>query len=352
MRHIGIILAVALLALSAQAYIELIDFATVAGPSPTVDRIYSHAFEDMDTAYAQTWGGSGVGGGKEIVKLTRNGSTWDRTVLVDTATWTATSGATGLTSFYGFDVVGNYVQFADSSSDAIWRVDKNTGALASYVSAAAIQAHTGMASTQLLTPYVIASGGETVFYEGQSDSILMSIGPDSMLTLVSSAALTASFGNDSVSGSMAFDDVGNLYWGNNTSDSLAGRSADGILSWVLTTSDITDVTGGTAAGIGALKYADGRVHFYESSSDSILAFDPADPAGSLGVVLSEDDLVNGPAGSDSVGTMSWYDKGDGTGLTWTKVSSTGGIYFVPEPGTMSLLALGGLMGLLRRFRRR
>lgn len=354
MRLTKLAVALALAALAAgssQAYVELIDFDTVGGGLP-VDRIYSHAFENVDTVYAQLWGGSSVGGGKEIVKLTRSASGWDRTVLMDTAAWTAASGASGLTTFHGFNVVGNYVQFADSSSDAVWRVDKMTGAVNSYVSEAAIQAHTGQSSAQLLTPYVVASGGETIFYEGQSDSILMTIGPNSLFTLVSEPLLTATFGNSSVSGGMALDPAGNLFWGNNTSDSLAMRSSAGMLSWALTTGDITAVTGEAAAGIGAMKYGgDGRVYFNETTSDTIMTFNPADPAGSLNILLTNAELVGGPAGSDSVGTMSWFDKGDGTaGVTWAKISGTGGIYFVPEPGMMALFALGAV-GFFRRSRR-
>ena len=93
----------------------------------------------------------------------------------------------------------------------------------------------------------------------------------------------------------------------------------------------------------------------------------ADFVSRIGVAQSSDDggtwtsvgshvalIGKGVAGQPDEGGVacpSPVDKGDGTeGFTWTKISETGGIYFVPEPGVMVLAALGAL-GIFRRSRR-
>ena len=69
-----------------------------------------------------------------------------------------------------------------------------------------------------------------------------------------------------------------------------------------------------------------------------------DPINSLSVVLTEDDLINGPAGSDSVGQLTWYD-GE---IAWTNLRQ--GFNAVPEPSSSLILGMAGLIGL--GFRRR
>jgi sugar lactone lactonase YvrE len=252
-----------------------------------------------------------------------------------------------MTTFYGFGRYGSYLQFADSSSDGIWRVDTSTGALTSYVSASDIATYTGEISSQLLTPSTIDLAGEHVFYEGRSDSILRTTGAGTLETLVSSADLTLAFGNNNVSGGMSFDAAGNLYWGNTTSDEIHRRTAAGVLEVVLSEEVLEDFTGATSSSFNDVFVApDGMIYFWEGGSDSILRFAPSDPAGTLAYRLTEDELVDGPAGSDSVSTLGWYN-GE---LTWTKITGGSGLYTTPEPSTVLLLA-GGLLAISLRRRR-
>jgi hypothetical protein len=108
------------------------------------------------------------------------------------------------------------------------------------------------------------------------------------------------------------------------------------------------VTGRTTAGFRDIFPApDGWVYFYESTKDSILRFDPSDPAGTLEFVLREAYLNAGPAGSDGVYELDWY-YDDPTGHLAFNIFSTHGLYVIPEPASVALLALAGLTLLRRR----
>lgn len=342
--------AVALVAGLAQAkpYLELVPFDTIT-QGTTAAAVGSHAI-DGHTAYFQIAQGSPASPGITKVWSNLNG-TQMQSVLLDTGTWSAAAGSTSMTAFYGFGLYGDYLQFGETSSDAIWRVDTGSGALTPYVTKPQIMAHTGLTGASLLTPATSDLMGEYIFYEGSSDSILRTTGSGTLETLVADLELSAAFGNDRISGGMGMDALGNLYWGNSTSDELHGRTAGGTLHVVLSTSAITDVTGKTSASFSDVFPApDNMVYFYEGSSDSILQFNPADPAGTLAFHTTEDELVAGPAGSDSVSTLGWYN-GD---LTWTKITpDSSGLYnsIVPEPATILLLAGGMLLVGLRRTRR-
>ena len=166
--------------------------------------------------------------------------------------------------------------------------------------------------------------------------------------LITDLQLTAATGNDKVSGGIGHDALGNMYWGNSTSDDIwmmpFGGNPDTDIASVLTTTNITDVTGATAAGFGDIFPApDGLVYFYESTSDGIMSFDPANPAGTLGYVLTEAELLDGPMAYDNVFTLGWYDD-----TLSFHANGERGLYMLPEPGTMLLLSLGGLAVLRRR----
>jgi hypothetical protein len=345
-----VMLAVATFAIAAP-YLEIHDWATVENGTGATSH-FSSASEAGNTYHQLSLSSSPA-----ITKVDPAGNA---TTLVDTLAWAiATGGSTSMTGFYGFGIDGDYLQFAESSSDAVWRVNKNTGAISAFASSADILSHTqsvdpSITSVQLLSSNA-PSGGKHYFYEGQTDSILVADGT-SVGTYVSSADLVSLTGSDTVSGGMALDGSGNLIFASNSSDSMFAWS-DSLMSGfeVLSTAAITAVTGASSAGFGDIFFApDGFIYFYESAADSILRFNPTFGPGSLSTVLTEAELLAGPAGSDLIFGLSWYD-GPGLGIYDVgvpgelafNVNGSKGFYAVPEPTTALIFAIGGL-GLLRR----
>jgi len=250
-----------------------------------------------------------------------------------------------VTGFINFSVDGDNIRFADSITDAVWNVDKNSGTITALASKAAIDDYIGGTSPSLLSSGG-AYNGDFYFYEGDTDSILKVDGSGTISTYVSDTQLTAAAGNDSVSSGLAFIASGKMIWGSSTSDSLyLWDEATASGSTLLSLGEITSVTGGTAAGFGDVLHApDGKVYFYESKSDGIMSFDPADAANTLAYVLTEADLLAGPAASDNIFGLTWHG-----GKLAFNVSKEKGFYAIPEPGTWALILAGGLaMAMLRR----
>lgn len=303
-----------------------------------------------------------VSGNNRITKLEQVGGTPVFSELVDNATWQAAAGSpTSFMTIYGLGLSGQYLQFADSTSDQVYRVDTTTtNSVSVYASKATIESYLvnslGLAAgteAQLLSPHTVhTASGEHYFYEGSSDTILRTNGANTVETFLSAATLTSVAGNAAVDGGITFDASGNLYWGNNDNDALYVWNTSGSTgNQVLSAAQIQAVTGATSTGFADIYFApDGNIYFYDSRADSILAFDPTDAVNTLSVVLSDTQLSAGPAGTDAVSNLTWW-SGNGGVIGWDVLAGGGkGLYAIPEPA--SLMALGvGALAMARRRRR-
>ena len=285
-----------------------------------------------------------LGATGRITKVTDFAGTPVTTELMSSATWQTASGGTGMTAFYGFGMSGNNLQFSESASDAVWRVDKTSGALTSYVSKSQIQSFTGSAPS-LGTQFAVAPNGEHVFRDGTSLGFLTTTGPGTVAWLVTSTDLSNLMGNTNVSGGFGYDLSGSLYWGSGTSGAIYKRAADGTLSQVLDQTALSSVAGSAVTSFGAFEgiSPDGWVYFFNNSGKNIMKFNPASPASTLAMAITTADLLASPGASSTVYELGFYN-----GNLAYNNNATKGIYMIPEPMSLALLALGGLVGLRRR----
>ena len=252
--------------------------------------------------------------------------------------------------------------FADALNDQVVRYDVAGDAVAQVLSSTQIQAATGATNTSLGQGQATLPGGDLLFYDGSSDTLLRTNGTaGNVSTFISPAQFAASPTRGFVTSDSAAADVDyfarvgdTLYFGNDSADrlfSLDTTAADpaSTIQSVLAGEQIQAVTGFTGSGLAGFdaieQGPDGFVYFYEDRADSILRFDPASPSSTLELVLSESQLLAGPAGTDFVGGLVPF--GDDIYFYTT----TGGLYRInpiPEPASLAVAGLAGLTLLRRR----
>lgn len=294
----------------------------------------------------------------QFVRISDVSGTQTYTQLMNHATWLAASGQTSCTPFHGFDLSGSdYVQFAESGSDEIWRINKNTGLLIKYCDRATITNAAGSTSTPNLgsVQCVDPADGEHVFYESATRNLMKTGGSNVCSVIVGGHALTNWITglNGTPNGGMNFDTFGNLYIGS-SDGALYKRDSGGNISLVVTKVQITNLTLNASSFFGSMKMGpDGKFYFRNGSgtNGNLLRFDPANPSGTLELFADAASTV-ADVGNANFACIRYYGTypSPSSGWAWTRAGGTYGVYLtaIPEPAAFALLGLAALV--LRRMR--
>ncbi len=327
-----------LLAASLQAALmvqELVPWALADGGVGSF-KVQAHVIEG-DTAYITFSSGAN----SQIVRIDNLHGTQVRTQLVSGAQWTATTGASLINGAYGLGVVGDYLEMADSSSRAVWRIHKQTGTIASYVSYARLLQLTGKADALLTSANAVnPDSGEITYFEARTRSFVTTGGSNVVSYLITALEMTNLCGSSSVGDGATYDASQNFYWGNNDRDTIFMRTSTGTLQTSLSSNAIYAVVGTNLATFGALHYLanNNLLYFMERSSGAIMAYEPgaADPGSTLQVFVDRDTLTNSVCGTSNLGCI----KSDSAYLTFNNLnndSNSNCLYrVIPEPAALAL----------------
>ncbi len=296
---------------------------------------YSKAIADGSTVYAEvrssnpsyTW----------WVKVTDAGTP-------DAAASVLSEYPGNLTTGNSLGISGDNLMIIGGIPDEVWTISKTDGTQAVYLSKTQMQDQVG--GDAVTSGYTTVSpSGEAVFYETDLDQIVQTNGMGVASVLISNQLMNDVMGSAGVQGQLAYDDSGNLYLGNTTTDSV--WKFDGTnLTQIFSKEDIIALTGESTAGIASQVYnpADGLIYISENSSRDVLSFDPTDPSGTLKVFMTREDLENGALGTAIVAGFSIFN-GELAATAYNQGSMA--YCTIPEPTTLGLMVLGGL-GLLKR----
>jgi hypothetical protein len=330
----------------ATGYLEVFPFSTMQAVDPTI-ALHQICNSQGSTAYSIVRAGAASPYHSYIIETTGLGTSPVSSALSDTVTW-GVAGMDYILPGNTLAFVGTDLLFSDGRTDQVYKVDMSTGTATVYLSKTDLSTQIGGSAVTISNG--VTPGGEYVFYESDTDQIVVTAGAGTVSVLVSTTELQNAQGNTVVSGGLTYDADDSLYWGNTTTDDLWKRDTGGTITEVLSTADITAVTGAATVGFGDIFTGpDDLIYFRDTTAKAVLSFDPADadPPSTLEIVLSQSDLENGPAGAAYVDPFSWYAGTDNLAFA-TIGSGNKGYYSIPEPATLALLGLGGLVLIRRR----
>lgn len=336
------------------SYIQLVDRDTINGGDNTT--LISGTIVGT-TGFAMLSGG----GNHRIVRIDDIGGTNSISVLTNTAAINTALGLTpngisGTLLASGSDLI-----ILENTTDQVVKIDQSTGVASLLLDDATINALPGVSGeASILFGDINPVNGNPYFFEADTDSIIQVTGVNQVTFEFSSNLLAAVTGDDTPSG-LAIDENGVFYFGQNSGTENASFFAfSGPLGQTLfTESDIQaaqGVLGDTTFSSTAFTVVGDKVVFANTGSpDNFISFD-ADPTtalASLEVVLTEQELLAGPASSDAAvaftsfnGNIAWVNLLNGPN------NAVAGFYaFVPEPGSALLTIVMASLAAIGRGRR-
>ena len=329
-------------------YVQLADLPTINGGDGTI--LISGTIVG-DTGYAML-SGSGL---QRIVKIEDLGgantvTTLTSTVDLNAALGEVPSGVSGTLLASGTDLI-----ILENTTDQIVKIDQVTGAASLLVDDTTLDSLPGVSSPATVSfGDVNPTTGNVFFYEGDTDSVYEVTGTNALSVVLTDTEL-ASITGDDTPGGLGVDSSGVLYLGQSSGTENVSffDPSDDSSGTLIVEGDVLAAQGsGTDIGISSTAFtvlSDGTVVFANTGTpDNLVSFDPSAPVASLDIVLSEAELLAGPAMIDAAIAISEFDGQ----VAWFNLSAAGsgvpGIYAVPEPTTAALLGLGGLAMLRRR----
>ncbi|MCX7002392.1 MAG: hypothetical protein NTV22_03860, partial [bacterium] len=188
-------------------------------------KVQAHAIEG-DTAYLTFSSGAE----SQIVRIDNLHGTQVRTQLVSGTQWTSVTGASLINGAFGLGVVGDYLEFADSASRAVWRINKQAGTIEVYVSYARLKQLTGKPDALLTSANAVNPvTGEITYFEARCRSFVTTGGSNMVSYFITALDMTNLCGSSSVGDGATYDTGQNFYWGSNDRDTIYMRTSTGTL---------------------------------------------------------------------------------------------------------------------------
>ena len=306
---------------------------------------------DGDTGYFVT---SFVGAlGPAVTKVEGLGSTNTQSVLADGLSLTAAGARSFGASATGMDLVGDSLIMFDTSSDAIYDIGTSLpNSARQIVSEAELDAYADPSRGNPL--FGVSDRTGTYFFESGSDTLATITDPSVLAAELSAADIGAITGGTALNGLTKIGDE--LFFGAQGAvfayDVTSGASRE-----VLSSADFDAATGASGGALisntSMFAAPDGHIYFVDSALDGIFGFDPDDPTGTLEAVLTEAQLNAGPAfdgaSNPFIADLGWLNGELAFLVSLDNPVQEGGVYAIPEPSSLALLAIGALtIGCRRR----